>query len=227
MDKFSLSIAQLAERWTVAVSVNPSVTGSIPVRETDEFISLFCRGGLVGYDAALTQLRSGVRFPSTVLDTFYYSYYCHRPCLLELLLPTVGLIVAWFIHIFLLGRACGLLIPVYCHRFVGLGAWLMMIAFDGLLMRSALIIFSQSWVSVVWASRLTFQSNNLDFSSHATTQSNMLRHQGSNSSRSLLLQKSRNKICCHENHVFYLSLTFVASPWNRATKYYVLTKIIL
>jgi hypothetical protein len=26
-----------------------------------------CRGGLVGYDAALTQLRSGVRFPSTVL----------------------------------------------------------------------------------------------------------------------------------------------------------------
>ena len=25
-----------------------------------------CRGGLVGYDAALTQLRSGVRFPPTV-----------------------------------------------------------------------------------------------------------------------------------------------------------------
>jgi hypothetical protein len=29
-----------------------------------------CRGGLVGYDAALTQLRSGVRFPSTVLVLF-------------------------------------------------------------------------------------------------------------------------------------------------------------
>jgi hypothetical protein len=29
-----------------------------------------CRGGLVGYDAALTQLRSGVRFPSTVNFVF-------------------------------------------------------------------------------------------------------------------------------------------------------------
>ena len=29
------------------------------------------RGGLVGYDAALTQLRSGVRFPSTVDEAFY------------------------------------------------------------------------------------------------------------------------------------------------------------
>ena len=28
------------------------------------------RGGLVGYDAALTQLRSGVRFPSTVHFVF-------------------------------------------------------------------------------------------------------------------------------------------------------------
>ena len=29
------------------------------------------RGGLVGYDAALTQLRSGVRFPSTVLFVLF------------------------------------------------------------------------------------------------------------------------------------------------------------
>ena len=28
-----LVIAQLVERWTVAVYINPSVTGSIPVRE--------------------------------------------------------------------------------------------------------------------------------------------------------------------------------------------------
>ena len=31
-----------------------------------------CRGGLVGYDAAFTQLRSGVRFPSPVRGFFLF-----------------------------------------------------------------------------------------------------------------------------------------------------------
>ena len=34
VNAFCLVIAQLAERWTVEGYVNPSVTGSIPVRET-------------------------------------------------------------------------------------------------------------------------------------------------------------------------------------------------
>ena len=50
------SIAQLGERKTEDLEAPCSIHG----RST-------CRGGLVGYDAALTQLRSWVRFPFLVL----------------------------------------------------------------------------------------------------------------------------------------------------------------
>ena len=40
-----------------------------------------CRDGLVGYDAALTRLRSGVRFPLLVLRIIFYTSlhsFCHQ-----------------------------------------------------------------------------------------------------------------------------------------------------
>ena len=37
---------------------------------------LGCRGGLVGYDAALTQLRSWVRFPFLVSKSFFTKFEC-------------------------------------------------------------------------------------------------------------------------------------------------------
>ena len=63
-------------------SINTISYGAINTLNLDEVsdhiarVSDQCRGGLVGYDAALTQLRSGVRFPSTVF--FLCFCFCSR-----------------------------------------------------------------------------------------------------------------------------------------------------
>jgi hypothetical protein len=41
-------------------------------------ICIMCRDGLVGYDAALTRLRSGVRFPLLVLVLHFFYIICMR-----------------------------------------------------------------------------------------------------------------------------------------------------